>query len=727
MPIFKGKNKNKKKVDKIKDDKEKKIKKKALSRRSRNTIIVIVLFALSFLSLAAFFGKAGVIGRGFLSGSRWLLGAGAYLIPVFFITAALSILSRLKKPLWITIIGAILLLITSVSFLNIIDNEGGGTLGKLIGRISLKYLDFAGALIILIALFLISLILVFNLSFSFLFRKDKKEKEEKEEGKEAAQTSFEFEKEKPSLIKRMSQTETKIKKRPIFRLKRLDEDKKSKKEEKTSSSFQQIKEDGYEFPPLDLLSHELLDKEGVKKSEINKNIEIIKETLENFNISVTMGEVSIGPTVTQYTLKPAQGIKLSQIVALHNDLSLALAAHPIRIEAPIPGKSWVGIEVPNQNPHLVKLRNLLESPKYSKVKNFLTIPLGRNVAGEAHYANLARMPHLLIAGATGTGKSVAIHNILSSFLFQNSPRTLRLILVDPKRVELTAYNGIPHLLTPVITDAQKAINSMKWAISEMERRYELLSEIGARDLLSYNEKVSKLTKKQKEEKDKHKALPYIVIVVDELADIMMTYGRETEAAVVRLAQMARAVGIHLILSTQRPSVEVITGLIKANITYRVAFQVASQVDSRTILDMAGAEKLLGNGDMLYLTGDSSKPKRVQGAFILEREVKKVVDFIKKQDFEENEEMDLGITKKEETESIDSFKDYEFEDELYADAKKIVIESKKASASLLQRRLRIGYARAARILDILERNGVIGPPRGSKPREVLIKQEENNDF
>jgi S-DNA-T family DNA segregation ATPase FtsK/SpoIIIE len=438
-----------------------------------------------------------------------------------------------------------------------------------------------------------------------------------------------------------------------------------------------------------------------------------------------MGEVSIGPTVTQYTLKPSQGIKLSQIVALHNDLSLALAAHPLRIEAPIPGKSWAGIEVPNKNPHLVKLRNLLEDPRYCKRKNCLTIPLGRNVAGEAIYDNLARMPHLLIAGATGTGKSVAIHNILISFLYQNSPRTLKLILIDPKRVELTAYNGIPHLLTPVIVDAQKAINSLKWAISEMERRYELLSNIGARDILSYNEKVSKLTKKQKENNgDNHKILPFIVIIIDELADIMMSYGRETEAAVVRLAQMARAVGIHLILSTQRPSVEVITGLIKANITFRIAFQVASQIDSRTIIDMAGAEKLLGSGDMLYQTGDSSKPKRIQGALILEREIKKIVDFLKKQDYEEERQIDLAIDGDNERINIDSFKDYEFEDELYADAKKIILESRKASASFLQRRMRIGYARAARILDMLERNGIIGPPRGSKPREILIKKEEN---
>jgi len=710
-----------------KDKEEKKSKKKTLSRRTKNTIVVIILFALSFLSIAAFWNKAGMAGEYFIKGAHWLLGGGVYLIPLIFVVTALSVLSRLKKPLWATSIGAILLLLSLVSFLGIINTDNGGILGRIIGRLMLRYFDFTGALIVLSTFCLISCILVFNLSFGFLFKKEeeKKEKLENKQGilQENKQPTLEFNKTRPSFLRRISSGETKVLRHPIFSLKHIGSEKRIKGEfEKTT---QQPKEEGYNFPPIDLLSYELLDREGVNKSEIKTNNEIIKNTLENFNISVTMGNVSVGPTVTQYTLKPSQGIKLSQIVALHNDLSLALAAHPLRIEAPIPGKSWAGIEVPNKNPHLVKLRNLLEDPQYSKKKNYLTIPLGRNVSGEAVYDDLARMPHLLVAGATGTGKSVSIHNILISFLYQNSPRTLKLILIDPKRVELTAYNGIPHLLTPVIVDAQKAINSLKWAISEMERRYELLSKISARDILSYNEKISKLTKKQKEnDADNHKILPFIVIVIDELADIMMSYGRETEAAIVRLAQMARAVGIHLILSTQRPSVEVITGLIKANITFRIAFQVASQIDSRTIIDMAGAEKLLGKGDMLYQTGDSSKPKRIQGAFILEREIKKIVDFLKRQDYEEDSQINLGLGEDRERVNIDTFKDYEFEDELYADAKKIILESRKASASFLQRRMRIGYARAARILDMLERDAIIGPPRGSKPREILLKKEND---
>lgn len=706
-----------------------------LSEKAKNAILAIIFLTISLLVVLAFFGKAGLLGDWFLAKMDWLLGGGKYLVPVFLVAGAFAILARSKKPLWLNLLGILLLLISSVGFLGVVfqESQGGGWLGRMLGGITIRYLDKAGAIVILAALFLISLILSFNLSIFGFLKKSKPKEEVKKEEQEERQPQLELEGKKKGFFDRFLPTEkkeeTKVLRRPIFRLKKLgDLSQRSDKTEADQTIAVNEKEEGYDFPALDLLSYELDDKNSIKKSEITENTQIIQDTLENFGIPVTMGEVSVGPTVTQYTLKPARGIKLSQIVALQNDLSLALAAHPLRIEAPIPGRSWVGIEVPNKSKHIVKLRNLLEDKSYEKTKNYLTIPLGRNVSGEPIYDNLARMPHLLIAGATGTGKSVAIHNILTSFLYQNSPKTLRFIMVDPKRVELTAYNDIPHLLTPVITEAQKAINSLKWAISEMERRYELLSQIGARDLLSYNEKIKQISQKQQgQSEQRYKVLPYIVIVIDELADIMMSYGRETEAAVVRLAQMARAVGIHLILSTQRPSVEVITGLIKANITFRIAFQVASQVDSRTILDMAGAEKLLGNGDMLYQTGDSSKPKRIQGAFILEREVKKVVDFVKRQDYDEDDIEVSGVQQSEDArKSIDEFKDLSGEDDIYPEARRLVIESKKASASLLQRRLRIGYARAARLLDVLEAQGVIGPARGSKAREVLIKPEDSYD-
>jgi S-DNA-T family DNA segregation ATPase FtsK/SpoIIIE len=390
------------------------------------------------------------------------------------------------------------------------------------------------------------------------------------------------------------------------------------------------------------------------------------------------------------------------------------------MEAPIPGRSLVGIEVPNKSISLVRLGSLLKECDFQKTASSLSFALGRNVKGEALLTNLSKMPHLLIAGSTGSGKSVCIHSILLSFLFKNSPETLRLILVDPKRVELSHYNEIPHLLTPVITDYKKVLPALRWATNEMERRYNLLSEYKSRDIEGYNLKV--LAKKEM-------PLPYIVIIIDELADLMARYGHDLEGLIIRIAQMARATGIHLIVSTQRPSVEVITGLIKANITARIAFQVASQVDSRTILDMGGAEKLLGSGDMLYLAPNYSKPRRVQSAYVSEEEVNNLVRFIVNQSEVGKEENGLAEDLEEFIEGTSSSGGIDFEtreeDELYPDAYDVVIKAKKASASLLQRRLRVGYARAARLLDILEEKGIVGPVNGAKPREVFIKEEEEN--
>ncbi len=444
--------------------------------------------------------------------------------------------------------------------------------------------------------------------------------------------------------------------------------------------------------------------------DIKANANIIKRTLANFGIVVEMDEVSIGPSITRYALKPAEGVKISRIIGLQNDLALALAAHPIRIEAPIPGLSLVGIEIPNRTRATVGLASLVGSTTFTNSPLPLFVTLGRDIAGTPHFANLARAPHILIAGATGSGKSVVIHTFITSLLYRNSPTNLRFIMIDPKRVELTPYNKIPHLLTPVITNAKKAIYTLKWAIQEMERRYGVLEEKQVRDIQSFHQSGLET-----------ETMPYIVIVIDELADIMSAYPRELEAEVVRLAQMSRAVGIHLILSTQRPSVEIITGLIKANIPSRVALQVASQIDSRTILDMAGAEKLLGAGDMLYLSGERSKPLRLQSAFISENEVKRLVDWlVKKYDAAEAEELPLVDLSPKDLLAPefddDNLKNTD-DDELYEEAKEIVVSAGKASASYLQRRLKIGYARAARLLDLLEDAGIIGPGEGAKPRQV----------
>ena len=482
-------------------------------------------------------------------------------------------------------------------------------------------------------------------------------------------------------------------------------------------------------PPLSLLER---DKGKPITGDINANKNIIKRTLANFGINVEMDEISIGPSVTRYALKPAEGVKLSKIVALQNDLSLALAAHPLRIEAPIPGKSLVGIEIPNSTKSTVGLATLLANEEYQKSEKPLLISLGKGISGKAHFSNLAKMPHLLIAGTTGSGKSVTIHTIITSLLFRNPVESLKFIMIDPKRVELTLYNKIPHLLTPVITDAKKAILALKWAAKEMDRRYDIFESESVRDIESYHKNVlePELKKLEKQAVDMPdvevkmpELMPYIVIVIDELADIMSTYPRELEAAIVRLAQMSRAVGIHLILSTQRPSVNVITGLIKANIPGRIALQVSSQIDSRTILDTGGAEKLLGAGDMLFLGSEMSKPQRIQSAYISESEVKKVVNYLK-DNYESGVPSELNLTpeavagKNAIFESSFDSSEEEVDDDLYEQAREEVLKAGKASTSYLQRKLRIGYARAARLVDLLQERGVIGAADGARPREVI---------
>ncbi|OGZ08298.1 MAG: hypothetical protein A3D65_01020 [Candidatus Lloydbacteria bacterium RIFCSPHIGHO2_02_FULL_50_13] len=489
-------------------------------------------------------------------------------------------------------------------------------------------------------------------------------------------------------------------------------------------------------PPLSLLAG---DKGKPGYGDIKANANIIKRTLQNFGIHVEMDEVSVGPSITRYALKPAEGIRLSKIITLQRDLELALAAAPIRIEAPIPGKSLVGIEIPNSIKSTVGLGTLLGEAAWATNPNPLFVPLGKGISGVVQFMNIGRMPHVLVAGATGSGKSVSMHTMITSLLYRNSPEQLRFIMIDPKRVELTSYNGIPHLLTSVITDAKKAILTLKWATKEMDRRYDVLEEKKCRDIESYHKSILRpaLEKyeeqkaagefEEDEEPELPELMPYIVVIIDELADIMVAYPRELESAIVRLAQMSRATGIHLVLSTQRPSVNVITGLIKANIPARIALQVASQIDSRTILDMSGAENLLGAGDMLFLSAEMPKPIRLQSAFISENEVKNVVKFLKDHyDGTLGDELNLsntenknaffgGIPEEALTEGDDG------DDEKYEEAKALVVSSGKASTSFLQRRLGLGYARAARMMDILEERGVVGPGIGAKPRDVLIRE------
>jgi S-DNA-T family DNA segregation ATPase FtsK/SpoIIIE len=484
------------------------------------------------------------------------------------------------------------------------------------------------------------------------------------------------------------------------------------------------KDETYALPPIELLDDE---KSKPQSGDIGLNAANIKRTLQNFGIPVEMSEVNVGPTVTQYTLKPAEGVKVSKITNLSSDLALALASHPIRIEAPIPGRSLVGVEVPNKKRAMVRLRELLEQEEFQKSQNPLLFALGKDVKGSPIYASLAHMPHMLVAGSTGSGKTIGLSTIILSLLYRHGPADLRLIMVDPKRVEFSVYNSLNHLLCPVVVNPQKALVALKWLVVEMERRFEFLAENKSRDIDSYNNKNRK--------KDDPK-LPYIVLIIDELADLMSSRGKDIEVYIARLAQMARAVGIHLILATQRPSVEVITGLIKANITSRIAFQVASQIDSRTILDTSGAEKLIGKGDMLFVSTDLIKPRRIQGAFVSEQEIKKIVAWIEEHQKEaemtpEAESLSQELQNAQTPPDVagGSLMGGGFsgggggDDPLYGEAEQIVISTHKASASFLQRKLKVGYARAARLLDILEEKGVIGPGEGAKAREVYMSREE----
>ncbi|RSK27088.1 DNA translocase FtsK [Bacillus sp. HMF5848] len=505
----------------------------------------------------------------------------------------------------------------------------------------------------------------------------------------------------------------------------VQKDKQQKHEEETQEpaaliSFVEQENEKYELPNINILK---LPKENTQSQEhdaIYANARKLERTFQSFGVKAKVTKVHVGPAVTKYEVYPDVGVKVSKIVSLSDDLALALAAKDIRIEAPIPGKSAVGIEVPNSEIAVVSLREVLQAKENNRPDAKLLLGFGRDITGEAVLAELNKMPHLLVAGATGSGKSVCINGIIVSILMRAKPHEVKMMMIDPKMVELNVYNGIPHLLAPVVTDPKKASQALKRVVSEMERRYELFSHTGTRNIESYNEYLKRINE---EEEDKQPTLPYIVVIVDELADLMMVASSDVEDSITRLAQMARAAGIHLIIATQRPSVDVITGVIKANIPSRIAFSVSSQTDSRTILDMGGAEKLLGRGDMLFLPVGASKPVRVQGAFLSDDEVEDIVDFvISQQKAQYQEEMIID-------ESNDIAQETEVDDVLFDDAVQLVVDMQTASVSMLQRRFRIGYTRAARLIDTMEAKGIVGPYEGSKPRVVLIQknvsQEEAN--
>jgi len=693
--------KARKKLTKVKKNKSK----------SQNLIIAIVLITLAVILFLGLLNTAGLVGNFLGRGLLFLFGWMGWMVPVFFLILAYLFLNYFKiqekqRKFNIRIFSLFLLFLVCAGLMHLnfvsdstalSEHRGGGYIGYAVCYFLVNTFGILATTLIFICIFLITLIIIF-------------------EGLLPARIQEEVEKAEEEIIETDEKPKKKFRKKLFAPLKRISEEIDAADSKLSKNSSIVLKEDieitvphSKRFPKVDLPLN-LLEKDSTKAhgGDTKLNASIIKRTLENFSIPVEMREIKVGPTVTQYTLKPAEGVKLSHITSLSNDLALALAAHPIRIEAPIPGKSLVGIEVPNQKIAIIRLREILSSSGFKQRKSNLTLSLGRNVAGDICLVDLSRMPHLLVAGATGSGKTIFLNTIIISLLYQNSIDDLKFIFIDPKRVELTLYNGLPHLLTPVITDVTKTINALKWAIGEMDRRFDVMAEAKKRDIASYNNAYP------------NNKLPYIVIIIDELADLMAVAAQDMEACIIRLAQMARATGIHLIMATQRPSVNVITGLIKANITARVAFSVVSNSDSRTILDFSGAEKLVGRGDMLFTCAELSKPKRIQGAYVSDEEIKGIVGYLK--NIAEPNYEDGIIESHSSLDANGRFGDLQ-EDELLPQAREVIIRAGKASASFLQRRLRVGYARAARLLDLLEEEGTIGPADGAKPREVYKKPYE----
>lgn len=761
---------------------KKNTKKKQKSTKKQQPVllgIILILFGLiSFISL--FSNKMGILGSFLYKLFTLLTGSGNFLIPISLVVCGiLYILPKYRTDIWkystllllITICILVYLDGTKTGDLTLVDRislsmeyldiaTSGGIIGSVFGFFMYKIFGSIGTYMILTTIIFVCIFMIFkiniesiknfkntitnknailkeNMSDRFdkiLNKKDVIEnKKKKIIKKEVKDTQIEdnldsdnvvirdfttvnqdnLEQEDSESLKDIIQTNESINKtddldRTKDKKKKTKVVNSDKEQENFNSSIPENVEIFYTKPPEELLNSNSING-GDSNEVVRKNAKLIEDTMRIFGIDCKIVAINKGPVITLYELEPAPGVKLNKIVALSDNLAMTLASSDIRIEAPIPGKSAVGIEVPNKTKDSVFIKDIISSVEFEKLKSDLPLALGKNVAGDIIISSIDKMPHLLIAGATGSGKSVCINTIITSIIYKSSPDDVKLMLIDPKVVELSVYNDIPHLLIPVVTDPKKAAFALNWAVGEMERRYSLFAEYGVRDLSAFNKKAVPLNEPK---------LPKIVIIVDELADLMMVAQKEVEDYIARLAQKARASGIYLILATQRPSVDVITGTIKANIPSRIAFSVSSQIDSRTILDMAGAEKLLGKGDMLFYPGFYSKPVRVQGAFITDEEVERVVDFVKANS-NINKELENKIVK----EIQDKKEIVSDRDELFNEAVKYVLSDDQASISFLQRKLKIGYSRAARIVDQLEESGIIGPHEGSKPRKLLLNEEE----
>lgn len=699
----------------------------------------VALIVLAVLLVVAWFGAGGPIVDWIHQTLLSTIGYASFTLPFLFVYLAVETFragdddNRLP---WVMKFASLLYVVELSGLFGLFrgaDGTGkGGLVGETLTNGALTLVESQIAALIYIVLIVVTLLFVFRISpadiidffRAMVSRDDSEEDANVEVMRKASKAEAASEFKLNAGVPMLSPEEKQLEDKKAKKLSTLRGSVKQDKAAEEKSALVMASDPNWQFPSIDLLEKK---QSPADPGDIEHNAETIRETLHEFNIDVQMEGANIGPKVTQYTLRPPSGVKLSRISALETNLALNLAAQSLRIEAPIPGQKAVGIEVPNQKAADVRLYGVLESRQWKTASEPLAFAIGKDISGEPVVGKLNRMPHLLIAGQTGSGKSVMINTLLTSLLYRNSPSDMKLILVDPKQVEMAPYEDIPHLLTPVIVEPEKTISALKWAVNEMERRYKLLAEERVRDINGYNTRIKQRGKSVAvEDEDGNKQeladgkMPYVVIVIDELADLMMVAARDVEALIVRLAQKARAVGIHLVLATQRPSVDVITGLIKANVPARIAFTVASQVDSRTILDQIGAEKLLGQGDMLFKTADMSKPTRIQGAWVMDEEVLKITDHLRAQAPPQyNDEIISQPVQLNGKGGVVMDFDAGSSDDMFKDAVRVVIETRKASTSLLQRKLRIGYARAARIIEEMEEQGIIGPADGSRPRDVLI--------
>lgn len=687
----------------------------------------VAIIALGLLVALSIFNAAGLIGDYLLIGLKWAIGSGRYLLPLFLLVlGALFFSKNPEEHLEKTTLGFVLLIVsvTVALHLRVAEKQifaqelvwnNGGFIGASLALLLRNLIGLAGSYVVVGAGAIVSVLFVTGISLRRLGESAAGAWRARRQVSSAkAGSGAKAMKPRPAVIEDRSRPDDETVVMPKVIPMLAPRMTKAQENEAHIDQLEMVDDDlgdGYRLPPMSLLKRSPAVKAAALKNEKDQ-VAVLEQTLRDFDVEAVVDKVVKGPTVTRFELQLASGVKVNRIVNLADDIALALASADIRVLAPIPGRSAVGIEVPNSNRELVTIGDILHSLPATQGSPLLAA-IGKDITGQAILTSLGEMPHLLIAGATGSGKSVCVNGILMSIMMRTRPDQVKLILIDPKRIELNLYNDIPHLLVPVVTSPKEAAIALGWAVAEMEARFQLLAEAKVRNIDSYNEVVG-------ERFSDREPLPYIVVVIDELADLMMVAAGDVEDAICRLAQMARAVGIHLVVATQRPSADIITGLIKANITCRIAFAVSSQVDSRVVLDANGAEKLVGKGDMLYLSPDSSKARRLQGAFVTENEVELVTGFCKKQGKPEYKREIL-----EEKKSQHGFE--EFEDNLFDEALEMIVNTQQASTSSLQRRLRIGYARAARLIDMMEQRGLVGPAEGSKPRAVLITREELDEL